>query len=327
MTSIADRNKAEFVRQAIFYAGVFAGSTVVSVIARFAEERLGLLWREFVTRRAVKLYLANGTYYRLDASGELANPDQRIAEDVRAFTVTTLSFVLMLLNGTFHDHRFFRRAVGHQSFAVHPGGLVCGLRFVGDDGPRAPARQAKPRSAGQGGEFPLRANSCSRKRRIDHARASRGATDSAFAGSVRRIGRQLSPDHRHQSQRGILHHGLQLAHPDHSGPDRRSVFHARRRRVRRGHPVGDGVLVTGGRVLVDCHAVPVDLDLCRRSRPAQFHVGGHRAAANVCRVDHRDCRGGGPASLRTADPACLDERRPTAERIVDINPGRDPRAH
>ena len=54
-----------------------------------------------MTRQAVKLYLANGTYYRLDASGELANPDQRIAEDVRAFTVTTLSFVLMLLNGTF----------------------------------------------------------------------------------------------------------------------------------------------------------------------------------------------------------------------------------
>ena len=101
MTSIADRNKAEFVRQAIFYVGVFAGSTVVAVIARFAEERLGLLWRESVTRQAVKLYLANGTYYRLDASGALANPDQRIAEDVRTFTVTTLSFVLMLLNGTF----------------------------------------------------------------------------------------------------------------------------------------------------------------------------------------------------------------------------------
>ena len=37
----------------------------------------------------------------MDASGELANPDQRIAEDVRAFTVTTLSFTLMLLNSSF----------------------------------------------------------------------------------------------------------------------------------------------------------------------------------------------------------------------------------
>jgi vitamin B12/bleomycin/antimicrobial peptide transport system ATP-binding/permease protein len=37
----------------------------------------------------------------LEASGKLANPDQRIAEDVRAFTVTTLSFVLMVLNSGF----------------------------------------------------------------------------------------------------------------------------------------------------------------------------------------------------------------------------------
>jgi putative ATP-binding cassette transporter len=101
MTAIADRNKAEFLRQALFYIGVFAASTAVAVIARFTEERLGLLWREVLTRQAVMLYLADGTYYRLDAAGELANPDQRIADDVRAFTVTTLSFVLMLLNSSF----------------------------------------------------------------------------------------------------------------------------------------------------------------------------------------------------------------------------------
>jgi putative ATP-binding cassette transporter len=101
MTAIADRNKAAFIRQALCYLGIFAASTVVAVLTRFTEERLGLLWRAFLSRRAVMLYLAHGTYYRLDASGALANPDQRIAEDVRAFTVTTLSFVLMVLNSSF----------------------------------------------------------------------------------------------------------------------------------------------------------------------------------------------------------------------------------
>ena len=101
MSAIQERNRPEFIRQAIFYVGVFAGSTVVTVIARFAEERLGLLWRDFVTRRSITLYLSHGAYYHLDASGELANPDQRIAEDVRAFTVTTLSLTLMLLNSSF----------------------------------------------------------------------------------------------------------------------------------------------------------------------------------------------------------------------------------
>jgi vitamin B12/bleomycin/antimicrobial peptide transport system ATP-binding/permease protein len=101
MTAIADRNSAEFVWQAILYIGVFAGSTLVAVISRFAEERLGLLWRAFLTRRMVTFYLARGTYYRLEQTGEVGNPDQRIAEDAKAFTGTTLSFVLMLLNSSF----------------------------------------------------------------------------------------------------------------------------------------------------------------------------------------------------------------------------------
>ena len=101
MTAIADRNQPEFVRQALFYVGVFAASTLISVSSRFTEERLALLWRNFMTGRAVQLYLAGGTYYRLDVSRTLANPDQRITEDVRAFTTTTLSFVLMLLNSSF----------------------------------------------------------------------------------------------------------------------------------------------------------------------------------------------------------------------------------
>src|SRR5262249_58023624 len=40
------------------------------------------------------------TPYRLREAGEIDNPDQRIADDVRTFTTTTLSFVLMVLNGS-----------------------------------------------------------------------------------------------------------------------------------------------------------------------------------------------------------------------------------
>lgn len=100
MTAIANRETSEFVRQAVFYVGVFAALTVAGVAARFAEERLALLWRDFITRRAVTLYLDNQTYYRLNTSGALTHPDQRMADDVRAFTITTLSFVLMVFNSS-----------------------------------------------------------------------------------------------------------------------------------------------------------------------------------------------------------------------------------
>ncbi|MCA1409195.1 hypothetical protein I6F26_31400 [Ensifer sp. IC3342] len=46
MTAIAGRQMPEFIRQAIFYIAVFAVLTVVGAFARFAEERLALLWRD-----------------------------------------------------------------------------------------------------------------------------------------------------------------------------------------------------------------------------------------------------------------------------------------
>lgn len=100
MTAVENRNMTAFIWMALAYIGVFMASTVVAVIYRFCEERLGLLWREWLTKLLVSTYLGNRTYYRLNVAGEIANPDQRIAEDVRAFVGTTLSFVLMLLNAS-----------------------------------------------------------------------------------------------------------------------------------------------------------------------------------------------------------------------------------
>jgi putative ATP-binding cassette transporter len=100
MSAIENRNFAGFQTQALLYALVFILSTVVLVFYRFTEERLGILWREQLTWRLTENYLSERTYYRLDTATGVANPDQRISEDVRAFTTTTLSFMLLILNGT-----------------------------------------------------------------------------------------------------------------------------------------------------------------------------------------------------------------------------------
>jgi len=100
MSAIENRNEAMFQKQALYYVGVFLASTVVLVFYRFTEERLGILWREQLTRRLTDAYMKDRTYYRLDSATGVANPDQRISEDVRAFTTTTLSFVLLIVNGT-----------------------------------------------------------------------------------------------------------------------------------------------------------------------------------------------------------------------------------
>ena len=100
MTAISNRDSARFIRQAMLYVGVFAASTLVGAFYSFSEQRLALLWREWLTRELLAAYLDRRAYYRLSAAGMLTNPDERIAEDVKAFTATTLSFILLLSNAT-----------------------------------------------------------------------------------------------------------------------------------------------------------------------------------------------------------------------------------
>jgi putative ATP-binding cassette transporter len=100
MSAIESRDSAGFVRFAWLYVAVFAGSTLVGVMFRFTEERLGLLWRDFLTHRVVGLYIDRGVYLHMSREGTVSNPDQRISEDIRQLTTTTLSFMLMVLNGT-----------------------------------------------------------------------------------------------------------------------------------------------------------------------------------------------------------------------------------
>ena len=99
MTSIEQHDKARFWLEALLYVGVFALLTLSSVMSRFCEESLGLLWRKWMTWRLFELYADHRVYLRLEQGRRAENPDQRIAEDVRNFTTTTISFVLMLSNG------------------------------------------------------------------------------------------------------------------------------------------------------------------------------------------------------------------------------------
>ena len=148
MSALADRHTEAFLRQAIYYVFVFTASTVVAVVLRFCEERLGLLWREFMTSRFLELYFRHPTYYRLNdeliRQSGVEHPDQRIADDVKTFTATTLSFILMVMNGGFTVLAFsgvlwmispwlFGAALGYAAagsyFTIRLGGRLIGLNY------------------------------------------------------------------------------------------------------------------------------------------------------------------------------------------------------
>src|SRR5687767_1408732 len=63
----------------------------------FMRDKLGIHWRRWLTRRMLDRYFNNRAYYELNSDARIDNPDQRIAEDVGAFTQKSLYFLLVIL--------------------------------------------------------------------------------------------------------------------------------------------------------------------------------------------------------------------------------------
>lgn len=98
MTAIARKDADAYWRVLGLYLGTFALAVPLGVYYRWTEQRLALLWREWLAQHLMKRYFNNRAYYRLRGSEGIDNPDQRISEDVRNFTTNSLSFLLIILN-------------------------------------------------------------------------------------------------------------------------------------------------------------------------------------------------------------------------------------
>ncbi|MEZ0386117.1 MAG: ABC transporter ATP-binding protein, partial [Verrucomicrobium sp.] len=98
MNDVARRDGVAYWRSLAWYITTFAIAVPIGVFYRWTEERLGLLWREWLTQHLIRRYFNNRAYYQLQGSERVDNPDQRISEDVRNFTISTLSILLIALN-------------------------------------------------------------------------------------------------------------------------------------------------------------------------------------------------------------------------------------
>jgi len=63
----------------------------------FVRDTLGLRWRRWFTEDFLQRYFGRRAYYRLNTITGIDNPDQRIAEDINAFTQQSLYFSMILL--------------------------------------------------------------------------------------------------------------------------------------------------------------------------------------------------------------------------------------
>jgi putative ATP-binding cassette transporter len=125
MTSIAGRDPARYFRFALLYLAVFAASTAIGVLSQFVQDRLALLWREWLTGHLVHRYLLGTMRDWINARKQIDNPDQRMSDDVRTFTTTLLSFAVMTLNALVTTMAF-----AGVLWSISPALLVCGLAYA-----------------------------------------------------------------------------------------------------------------------------------------------------------------------------------------------------
>lgn len=98
MTALERRKEAEFFRLIFLFGGTLMVVVPIVVFYRFCEESLALLWRRWLSNYFIERYLNNRSYYKINLDKKIDNPDQRITDEVRAFTATSLSFLLIFFN-------------------------------------------------------------------------------------------------------------------------------------------------------------------------------------------------------------------------------------
>ena len=249
MTALARRQPHQVYMFALMYLGVFAASAAAGAFAKFFELLLGLRWREWLTEHFVRQYLSSQAYFRVNAHTEVDNPDERISEDLRTFTSTALSFLIMVTNSVITLVAF----IG-VLWSITPWLVVAGVLYplLGTSAIVVIGRHL------------VHLNHLQLKKEADfrfelvhvrtHAESvalvqSERKAEAAPRAAARRTGHELPLDHHRAPKFAVRQGWIRLHGPAHSGAHRRAHVYARRGRIRRGHTGRDGLFAGFQRLL------------------------------------------------------------------------------
>jgi len=97
--ALEQKDFAEFKAQLLRFSYLAFFFIIVAVYKFYLTQLFELRWREWLTRRYIDRWLANRAFYKVELFHRATdNPDQRIAEDVRAVTEKTVELSMGLLN-------------------------------------------------------------------------------------------------------------------------------------------------------------------------------------------------------------------------------------
>mmetsp|Transcript_22716 Transcript_22716/g.37562 ORF Transcript_22716/g.37562 Transcript_22716/m.37562 type:complete len:710 (+) Transcript_22716:40-2169(+) len=96
-SALSSKDQALFYEKTANFALGLAVATPLSVLYKFQRQRLALNWRQWMTAELARQYYTDQAYYKVELDPEIDNPDQRITEDVNAFTKVSLDFFITLM--------------------------------------------------------------------------------------------------------------------------------------------------------------------------------------------------------------------------------------
>lgn len=97
MTAIANKDRSSFFHLVFVYLIVFLIGTPIQVFNDYLTGKLGLYWRRWLTNHFLNKYFSNRAFYEVNSNPKIDNPDERISQDINAFTRGALSYSLTIL--------------------------------------------------------------------------------------------------------------------------------------------------------------------------------------------------------------------------------------
>eukprot|EP00922_Rhytidocystis_sp_ex-Travisia-forbesii_P061476 GHVS01091106.1.p1 GENE.GHVS01091106.1~~GHVS01091106.1.p1 ORF type:complete len:740 (-),score=66.79 GHVS01091106.1:102-2321(-) len=96
--ALSKKDSNEFWRQLQRFMLLLVLAVPTVVVARYVRGRFSLQWRSWMTTRLMRDYINYKSFYEMETCKHIDNPDQRISEDLKSFTVVSLRFVLTVMS-------------------------------------------------------------------------------------------------------------------------------------------------------------------------------------------------------------------------------------
>ena len=100
--ALVGKDQGGFYGRLSIYGACFVIALPIRVTQVYITAKLGIIWREWLSRSLIGDYMKNKAYYVLNPNSEaetdIDNPDQRITQDTESFTAQSLSLALGLFD-------------------------------------------------------------------------------------------------------------------------------------------------------------------------------------------------------------------------------------